>query len=112
LDKFTGGDQELTVQLIEIFLRQLPESIRRLENAVPAKNWPEVHATAHKIKSSIAIFDLKDLRRIIVKIEEYSRDLRKLEEIPSLFSAFRSEAESVMAGLEAELERLRRERVG
>jgi signal transduction histidine kinase/DNA-binding response OmpR family regulator len=112
LDKFTGGDQELTVQLIEIFLRQLPESIRRLENAVPAKNWPDVHATAHKIKSSIAIFDLKDLRRIIVKIEEYSRDLRKLEEIPSLFSAFRSEAESVMGGLEAELERLRRERVG
>ena len=27
LDKFTKGDQELTIQLIEIFLKQVPEAI-------------------------------------------------------------------------------------
>ncbi|MFM2136814.1 MAG: hypothetical protein RL021_2214 [Bacteroidota bacterium] len=112
LEKFTGGDQELTVQLIEIFLRQLPDALYRIDSAISRKDWPEVHAAAHKIKSSISIFDLKSLRRLIIKIEEGARDLHRLDEISSVFSAFKTEAESILSSFEKELERLRRERVG
>ena len=34
LDKFTGGDQELAMQLVEIFLKQAPEAIQKIEVAV------------------------------------------------------------------------------
>lgn len=111
LERFTGGDLELTIQLIEIFLRQMPEAIQRLEKNIPLKNWPEVHAAAHKIKSSVSVFEMKELRRLIVKIEEAARDLRKLDEIPSCFSAFKFNSIQAMGFLEQELQRLQQERV-
>ncbi|MBK6839059.1 MAG: Hpt domain-containing protein [Bacteroidetes bacterium] len=62
LDKFTGGDQELTIQLIEIFLKQVPEAIGEVECTHPRRDWKETHAVAHKLKSSIAIFELHELK--------------------------------------------------
>ena len=66
LDKYTGGDPDLTIQLIEIFLKQVPEAIEKLEAAIPEGDWKNVHAIAHKVKSSVAIFDLNDLKKLLI----------------------------------------------
>src|SRR5207237_789580 len=88
LDKFTGGDVELTTKLIEIFLQQVPECVDEIEMALAQKDWQTVYRSAHKLKSSIAVFKLDELRSFIVPIEEYARDQSSLDKIPDLFSAF------------------------
>lgn len=107
LDKFTGGDQDLAIQLIEIFLKQAPEAISKIEAALSTSNWKEVHSVAHKIKSSVAIFELGDLKKIITNIEEYARDHENLEMIPRLFSEFREGIRFATRDLEAELKRMK-----
>ncbi len=106
LEKYTGGDTDLTVQLIRIFLRQIPEALHRLTTLVPMKDWKEVHATAHKIKSSISVFELSELRKIVTNIEEYARDRRRTEEIPVLLQRFTALANQSIDVLESELKRL------
>ncbi len=86
LNRFTGGDLEMTIQLIEIFLIQVPEAINSMSELIPQRKWLEVHAIAHKTKSSIAVFGLHDLKKIIGKIEEFARDSENTEQIPRLFS--------------------------
>jgi signal transduction histidine kinase/CheY-like chemotaxis protein/HPt (histidine-containing phosphotransfer) domain-containing protein len=107
LEKFTGGDQELTIQLIEIFLKQVPEAIQKLNHSIAKKNWKETHATAHKLKSSISVFELSELKKLITNIEEYARDGENLETIPNAFSAFREGSRVVVRNLEAELRKLK-----
>jgi signal transduction histidine kinase/DNA-binding response OmpR family regulator len=107
LDKFTGGDQELTIQLLEIFLKQVPEAVNKLNSSIQHREWKETHAVAHKVKSSIAIFELNELRKIITNIEEYARDNEKLDEIPMLFSQFREGSKLALRDLEAELKKLK-----
>ncbi|MBK7571235.1 MAG: tetratricopeptide repeat protein [Bacteroidetes bacterium] len=107
LDKFTGGDQELAMQLVEIFLKQAPEAIQKIEAALSASNWKEVHAVAHKIKSSVAIFELGELKKIITNIEEYARDREHLDLIPRLFSEFREGIRYALRDLEAELKKIK-----
>ncbi len=107
LDKFTGGDQELAIQLIEIFLKQIPEAIQKLNHSISSQNWKDTHAIAHKIKSSIAIFELNELKKLITNIEEYSRENTKLDKIPNAFSAFREGTRYAIRNLEAELKKLR-----
>lgn len=107
LDKFTGGDQELTIQLLEIILKQIPETIEKLKIHIPSKNWKEVHAVSHKVKSSLAIFELNDLKKISTNIEEYSRDGICLEEIPELFNKFQTGAESELQNLQYELDKIK-----
>ncbi|MEO8085316.1 MAG: tetratricopeptide repeat protein [Bacteroidota bacterium] len=111
LDKYTGGDQDLTVQLIEIFLKQVPEAIEKLEFSIPGGDWKSVHAVAHKVKSSVAIFDFNDLKKLLVNIEEYARDHSHLTEIPMLFTQFKLLSKSAIANLEVHLERLRKVKV-
>lgn len=111
LDKYTGGDPELTVQLIEIFLKQVPEAIAKLEVSIPEGDWKNVHAVAHKVKSSVAIFDFNDLKKLLVNIEEHARDREQLTEIPMLFSQFKLLSRSAVASLEVHLERLRKVKV-
>jgi CheY-like chemotaxis protein len=107
LDKFTGGDQELAIQLIEIFLKQVPEAIQKIDVALSSSNWKEVHAVAHKIKSSIAIFELGELKKIVTNIEEYARDKENLELIPRLFSEFREGIRISIRDLETELKKFK-----
>jgi signal transduction histidine kinase/CheY-like chemotaxis protein len=107
LDKFTGGDQELTIQLIEIFLKQVPDAVQKLNHAIAIHDWKETHAIAHKVKSSIAIFELNELKKLITNIEEYARDNEHLEEIPPAFSAFREGTRYAIRNLEAELKKLK-----
>lgn len=107
LDKFTGGDQELAVQLIEIFIKQAPEAIQKIEAALSVSDWKEVHAVAHKIKSSIAIFELGELKKIVTNIEEYARDREHLDLIPRLFSEFREGVRHALRDLEAELKKIK-----
>ncbi len=107
LDKFTGGDDDLAIQLVEIFLKQAPESVQKIETGLSTNNWKEIHAVAHKVKSSIAIFELNELKKIITNIEEYSRDMENLEKVPRLFSEFREGIKLVMRDLDAELRKMK-----
>jgi signal transduction histidine kinase/CheY-like chemotaxis protein len=107
LEKFTGGDQELTIQLIEIFIKQVPDAIVKLNQAISSKNWKETHAISHKVKSSIAIFELSEMKKLITNIEEYSREREHLDEIPRAFSAFREGTRIALRNLEAELKKLK-----
>jgi len=111
LEKYTGGDLDLTIQLIEIFLMQIPETIAKLEVSIPEGDWKNVHAVAHKVKSSVSIFDFKDLKKLLVSIEEYSRERHKLTEIPMLFDHFKLLSKSAVATLEIHLSNLKRVRV-
>jgi CheY-like chemotaxis protein len=107
LAKFTGGDQEMTIQLIEIFLMQVPDAIERIGLLIPEKKWGEIFPIAHKVKSSLAIFEMEEIKNCVISIEEYSRDRIKLESIPTLFEKFKTEGETAVVRLRQELQRLK-----
>lgn len=107
LAKFTGGDQELTIQLIEIFLQQVPEAVEKIEMLLPEKRWSEIFPVAHKVKSSIAIFGLEEIRSCVISIEEYTRDKIKLDSVPALFQQFKAGSETAVKNLRYELKKLK-----
>ena len=107
LDKYTGGDQDLAIQLIEIFLKQAPDAIQKIEAALKTSNWKEIHSVSHKLKSSVAIFELDELKKILINIEEYSRDHDHLGMVPRLFSEFKDGIRIPICNLEAELKMMK-----
>ena len=108
LEQFTGGDKAFTIQLMEVFLEQVPQSVDAIEKMLPEKQWQEIFPVAHKIKSSFAVFGLEDLRSCIEKIEMNSRDEIKQDEIPLLFLKYKTGCEAAVSALNAELQQLRK----
>ena len=109
LEKYTGGDLELEAQLIEIFLRQIPEAIQKLETHIPQADWKHIYNIAHKIKGSIAIFGFSELKKILIMMEDFSIKEENLEEITFLLNQFKKLSKTAVAELEAQLKKLKKE---
>jgi signal transduction histidine kinase/DNA-binding response OmpR family regulator len=107
LDKYTGGDNELAVRLIEILLRQVPEAISKLETLIPERDWKHIHSVVHKLKGSMAVFEFHDLKRILIRMEEYSANKENIDEIALLFTQFKRKIIFSVEGLERELTNLK-----
>ena len=108
LEKFTGGDWALTIRLIETFLHDVPEAIDMLEGLIPRKKWKDVHQVSHQVKSCIAIFELHELKNILIEIEDTSRESVDVDGIPELFYRFKTGCSEARIRLEEELIKLRR----
>lgn len=91
--------------IINLFLQQVPEYIREMEECV-RKNEPlSLHPLAHKAKSSVSMLGIKDMENDILQIEQDSKHLRNLEGLPLLVSRVRENCQIVYDQLKEALER-------
>lgn len=71
-------------QIIDLFLKQVPEYVQEMQHCVARNELGELHALAHKAKSSVSILGLKQMEQHILKIEYHSRQKAEMETLPKL----------------------------
>jgi signal transduction histidine kinase/CheY-like chemotaxis protein/HPt (histidine-containing phosphotransfer) domain-containing protein len=107
LDKYADGDMNMKLQLMEIFLRQVPDAISKIGDNIRKKKWDEVYPVAHKIKSSISVFQLYELAAVAKDIENFSRHRENMEQLPVLFEKLQSGCTTALIAITAEIEKYR-----
>ncbi|MFZ0964868.1 MAG: response regulator [Terriglobia bacterium] len=90
-----GGNVELLKEMVALFLKELPELLTNLRQAITAGNAHAIERAAHKLKGSVGNFSPHPAYEAARKLEVLGRD-------GSL-----SEAAPVYAELEKEIERLK-----
>lgn len=63
------GNRSLVIQIVELFLHQVPDYVKLMEDHVKVGNYAAIHPLAHKSKSSTAMLGLKGLESIFLDIE-------------------------------------------
>ena len=105
LNQVFQGNREMINNIINLFLQQVPEYIREMEECV-RKNEPlSLHPLAHKAKSSVSMLGIKDMETDILQIEQDSKHLRNLEGLPLLVNRVRDNCQVVYTQLKEALER-------
>jgi HPt (histidine-containing phosphotransfer) domain-containing protein len=105
LNQVFQGNREMINNIINLFLQQVPEYIREMEECV-RKNEPlSLHPLAHKAKSSVSMLGIKDMENDILQIEQDSKHLRNLEGLPLLVSRVRENCQIVYDQFKEALER-------
>lgn len=105
LNQVFQGNREMVNNIIYLFLQQVPEYIREMEECV-RKNEPlSLHPLAHKAKSSISMLGIKDMESDILRIENDSKHLRNLDELPTLVHRVKTSCEVVYYQLKEQLQR-------
>src|SRR5260221_9312191 len=99
LDKYTGGDNLLSAKLIDLLLNQIADAIEKLETLIPHGDWKQVYQIVHKLKGSIAVFEFHELKKVLMRMEEYADSHENLVEMPVLFNQFQMLSRYAMAGL-------------
>jgi HPt (histidine-containing phosphotransfer) domain-containing protein len=105
LNQVFQGNREMINNIIHLFLQQVPEYVREMEECV-RKNEPlSLHPLAHKAKSSVSMLGIRDLEVDILQIEQDSKNLRNLDDLPRLVTRVKENCQVVYMQLQAQLER-------
>ena len=63
------ADSEFIHYMIDLFLETIPKTITKLKKASHEEDWNAVYFYAHKLKTSIDLFNLVPLKQLIRELE-------------------------------------------
>jgi len=100
LHQLFRGKQQHIVEMLNLFMEQVPASISKIEQHIQDKNKDGIHYEAHTIKSTIKIIGLNELAASAVRLEYCAPDT--WEEIQTNYVTFKNQAREEMDALEEE----------
>ena len=99
LKEFSRGKEEFVTQMIRIFKEEMPKSIALLNNYYSEFNYQKISDTAHKMRTSIDMFDIKTIKNDIRLVENFSREQKNLDLLPELINRIVTTCELVILNL-------------
>ncbi|MDP4266286.1 MAG: Hpt domain-containing protein [Bacteroidota bacterium] len=84
LKTMSDGSHEFELEMLNMIIEQIPEAILRINELLAQKDWDMIRALAHKLKSSVGIFGLNELKDILIMIEKLVLDNGNMEEMPGM----------------------------
>ncbi|MEX2428387.1 MAG: ATP-binding protein [Bacteroidales bacterium] len=83
--KRTKSNPDLMMEMISIYLKQMPQLISEMKKCLQNKDWDSLGKTAHKIVPSFSIMGMSsDFENSAKKIQEYADKPQQLDKIPDL----------------------------
>jgi PAS domain S-box-containing protein len=70
LRDMTNNDEDIMLELIELFLEHTPIHLRKMENALEEKKWYEVGVIAHTLKPTYMYMEMPEAHRLSLELEE------------------------------------------
>ncbi|MCF8367887.1 MAG: Hpt domain-containing protein [Bacteroidales bacterium] len=104
LTEMLGDDKKAILQMVKIFLQATPESLNELNRCYEKNDLQGVSKLAHKLKSSIDIFSIKDIKQDIRRLENNTRDNINLDEVPELVERLNTVLSTAIKQVEEEKE--------
>lgn len=83
-----GDDAETFVQILNIFLEEVPLDYVLLKKQVAEEDYQQAGETAHKVKSSYRLLDMAMETMLLQEIENRAKAAKDTHEIPALFEQF------------------------
>ncbi len=106
LNEMLGGDQKAIFQMVKIFLQATPESLSELNKCYETNDLDGVSRLAHKLKSSVDIFCVNDIKQDIRRLENNARDNINVDEVPTLVEKLNRILNETIEQVKAEKENL------
>lgn len=107
LDELAGGDPELKAMMLETVVDGLPTEVSTLEHAYHQRQWSEVRAAAHKLKSTCAYVGLASSVELARSIENSAYEQKNLDAMGKWVKELVHNCQLAQHELVAELSRLK-----
>ncbi len=73
--KVSDGNEELVRELIDIFVSQVPEFYKQMQESLATKSWDTLGAVAHKARSSTASMGMQETAHALERLEMLGKAL-------------------------------------
>src|ERR1035437_9355406 len=84
LTEMMGGKKSLIKEIIDVFLKQVPEELQSINDAILKTDYATIKNFAHTMKSSVSIMGISVLTPVLQEMEDLgakSADIEKIKEL-------------------------------
>lgn len=84
LSEMVNGKKNLITEIMDTFLKQIPQELQSINDAVLKKDYPLIKSLAHKMKSSVSIMGISSLTPVLqemMELGEKATDIEKIKEL-------------------------------
>jgi HPt (histidine-containing phosphotransfer) domain-containing protein len=67
-----GGNRTLIKEIMEVFLKQIPEELHSINEAIEKRDYSTLKSFAHTMKSSVSIMGISALAPVLQEMESLS----------------------------------------
>lgn len=84
LEDITGGDKEMMLEMLNLFIEDIPYQVERIREAAEEKDMKSLGTESHKLKPTLQYVGLNEMYNLIKKLEalgksgEYSNEVDRL----------------------------------
>ena len=84
LSDMMGGKKSLIQDIIDAFLKQIPEELAGINEAVLNVDYANIRKIAHTMKSTVSIMGITTLTPILIEMEKLGASAANIEKIVQL----------------------------
>jgi PAS domain S-box-containing protein len=110
LNRRTKSDPSMMMEMIALYLEQIPPLIVIMKQSMLGKDWHALYAAVHKIIPSFSIMGIGvDFENIARKIQDYAKSQQETEIIPHLVSQLEQICEQACEELKEEFNAIKKQ---
>jgi PAS domain S-box-containing protein len=99
-------DDGYLAETLTLFLETTPGQLEELRQSVLHEQWSEVHARAHKLKSSFGMLQIASMLELAAAIEAGAKNRKELETMTNKTTRLQQQYELIQPMLEAERQKV------
>lgn len=103
LRKITGGNTEFEMKMLNMFVDQTPNQLKKLESFLEEEDYENFGMVAHSIKPSIDLICRENLKTQVRDLERIGKEGDKENLLFGLFENLRENLEEVIEDLKVDL---------
>ena len=81
LNTISEGDKEFINDILNTFLEEMPKDMAQMSNAVETNDTLLIGQMAHKVKATLHLLGLEELKSLALKIEQTAKENKEHPEI-------------------------------
>ena len=102
LKKNLKGNNELILEMIDIFVKEMPVALQNMKDDFKNREWKALGKEAHKMKSSVIYFGIDKMMGLLERIEEHAEKENKTGGVQDLINQLDTDYALAVNELEAE----------
>ena len=84
LTEMMGGKKSLIKEIMDVFLKQIPEELQSINDAITKTDYATIKKFAHTMKSSVSIMSVSILTPVLQEMEDLGARAIDIEQIKQL----------------------------
>lgn len=100
----SDNDPEFVMQIISLFISEVPEDMKQIENGIKEKDHKQAYAYAHKIKPTLDLLGMTLAHQEILEVEAWTKREGKRKEIEATFESVKNQVKEAVKEIKKDFE--------